>query len=493
METANSTNLLKQISSNRTTRIGLAKQSHQWFFCLYFPEYIKYETAGFQQEIFYLTENQDLPLTAIMGFRGCGKSALVTFSSAIWSILGKPQKKYVVILTKTQQQARQHLANIKQEFESNPLLINDFGPFNTADTEWTAQSLSLPKYNAKIIAASAEQGIRGLRHRQYRPDLLLIDDVEDDQNVRSKEARDKTYDWLVREVLPIGDDYTKMMITGNLLHRDSLMMRIKNDIEQGKRNGIFKSYPIIDSQGKPTWPAKFPTPESIEELKLKIGDEKSWKQEYALQVVYDDTRVIHPDWIHYYDNLPQSNGKFRYQVISVDPALSENTHSDPTGIVSLKVFGNREDLCIYVLPNPINKKMNFPISVATIKNHYHVMRQDGITKVFVEAVAMQGAVAQALEHEGVPAEEVKIKGDKRARLSVLASKIKSGQILFPRHGAEELIDQIIDLGTLGHDDLCDAFTLGCNKIIEDDHKVVIPEVFIVDVGTSYSRMRTLAD
>tara|TARA_Y100000310_G_C20698775_1_gene827760 strand:+ start:5008 stop:5868 length:861 start_codon:yes stop_codon:yes gene_type:complete len=279
---------------------------------------------------------------------------------------------------------------------------------------------------------------------------LLIDDVEDDQSVRSKEGRDKTYDWLVREVLPIGDENTKIMIVGNLLHRDSLIMRIQKDIKQGRRKGIFRSYPIIDDNKKISWPAKFPTTKEIEELKLKIGDEKAWKQEYVLKIVYDESRVIHPDWIHYYDKIHEFEDNFRYNAIGVDPAISESTYADSTGIVTAKVYGNRENLKIYILPNPINKKMNFPKAVETIKDLYKVISQDGITKIFVESVAMQGAIAQILDHEDIPAEEVKIKGDKRARLSILANKIKNGQILFPKHGAKDLIDQMIDLGTYGN-------------------------------------------
>jgi hypothetical protein len=120
------------------------------------------------------------------------------------------------------------LANIKRELETNELLKADIGPFEEISDEWGSNSIVIPKYGARITVASTEQSIRGLRHGEYRPDLVICDDVEDLNSVKTKEGRDKTFNWLVGEVLPIGDQDTKMVLVGNLLHEDSLLMRLSN-------------------------------------------------------------------------------------------------------------------------------------------------------------------------------------------------------------------------------------------------------------------------
>ena len=77
----------------------------------------------------------------------------MTMSYPIWSILGKQQKKFVLILGLTQKQAKQHLLNLKRELESNQLLQRDLGPFEE-DEEWGSYSLVIPKLDARITAAS---------------------------------------------------------------------------------------------------------------------------------------------------------------------------------------------------------------------------------------------------------------------------------------------------------------------------------------------------
>jgi hypothetical protein len=109
--------------------------------------------------------------------------------------------------------------------------------------------LVFKKHGARITVASAEQSIRGIRHNEHRPDLIICDDVEDVQSTKTREGRDKTYHWLRGEVVPAGDRNTRLIIVGNLLHEDSLLMRIKDEIAKGKAKGIFKEYPLIDNHG----------------------------------------------------------------------------------------------------------------------------------------------------------------------------------------------------------------------------------------------------
>jgi glycosyltransferase involved in cell wall biosynthesis len=102
------------------------------------------------------------------------------------------------------------------ELESNDLLKADLGPFQ--EDEWNANSIVIPKYNARITAASAEQSIRGIKHGQYRPNLIIADDCEDSSSVKTQEGRDKTYDWFTKEILPLGNSKTKIIVIINIMH-----------------------------------------------------------------------------------------------------------------------------------------------------------------------------------------------------------------------------------------------------------------------------------
>ena len=116
------------------------------------------------------------------------------------------------------------------ELESNDLIHKDFWPYDYDTNELGVTAINLPKIGARIIAVSREQGVRGLRHGPHRPDLIIADDVEDSRTVKNKESRDRNFAWFTGELLPLGGDSTKYLIVGNLLHEDSLLMRLKAGI-----------------------------------------------------------------------------------------------------------------------------------------------------------------------------------------------------------------------------------------------------------------------
>jgi hypothetical protein len=156
-----------------------------------------------------------------------------------------------LVASQTQPQAQQHLKNIKREFETNELLRKDFGPLEELSDEWATSSFVLPKFDARFSAVSVEQSIRGTRHGAHRPDLVIADDVEDRASVKKSEGRNKTYDWYTSELLPIGDRSTLFVLAGNLLHQDSLMMRMKDYSKNNNQVGfIFKEYPLINEDGQ---------------------------------------------------------------------------------------------------------------------------------------------------------------------------------------------------------------------------------------------------
>lgn len=86
--------------------------------------------------------------------------------------------------------------------------------------------------------------------------------------------------------------------------------------------------------------------------------------------------------------------------------------------------------------------------------------------MFVESVAYQEVLSQMLEMQGITAEAIKPKGEKRTRLALTSTAIKSGIIKFPRKGCEELIEQLVGFGVEKHDDLADAFSLLVNSTMD---------------------------
>jgi predicted phage terminase large subunit-like protein len=359
------------------------------------------------------------------------------------------------------------MMNIRTELEGNDVLKKDLGPFQEESDEWGSFSLVFKKHGARITVASTEQSIRGIRHNEHRPDLIICDDVEDVQSAKTREGRDKTYHWLRGEVIPAGDRNTRLIIVGNLLHEDSLLMRIKDEISKGKAKGIFKEYPLLDKNDLCLWPGKYKDTKDIEEEKLKVASEISWQREYLLRIIPSDDQVIYREWIQYYDDLPGTKHMgYRGTYAGVDLAISAKDSADFTTIVSAHVYSRREKMRIYILPNPIQQKLNFPAQVDLMKNFKATNMPRSSDTLFVESVAYQEALPQMLELHGITAEAIKPKGDKRTRLSLTSTAIKSGIIKFPRQGCEDLIEQLVGFGVEKHDDLADAFSLLINATLD---------------------------
>ncbi|OGM29462.1 hypothetical protein A2630_00505 [Candidatus Woesebacteria bacterium RIFCSPHIGHO2_01_FULL_44_10] len=445
---------------------------------------MEFKTADFQKEIFGLTQNESEKFVVIVAFRGSAKSTIMTLSYPIWAMVGNLNKKFIILISQTQQQSRLILSNIKKEFETNTTLMSDFGPFGQDDDEWRANSLVLSKYNTRITAISSGESIRGLRHLQNRPDLIICDDVEDLNSVKTREGRNKSYEWLTGDVIPAGNPNSKYVIIGNLLHEDSLMMRLKNQIIKNKLSGTYKEYPLIKDD-KIIWPGKFPDEKTVKEQKLKVASESSWSREFLLTIISDEDRIVHPEWIQYYDGPPTGN-EFMYTLTGVDLAISEKDTADYTAMVSASVYDYSEERKIYILPNPINKRLSFPDAIEEAKNLSKALGEGTPTKLLIEEVAYQSAFTQQLEQKEIPAEGVKLKGsDKRARLSLTTHMIRTGKILFPRKGAERLIEQLVGFGIEKHDDLADAFSILILHLISDTH--VDPQIYIADYGPPPNR------
>lgn len=458
--------ILGHLMRDRKARQAVACQNHLLFFHLYLSRYVKYDTADFQRELFKLTEDSSTKHAAIVAFRGSAKTTIMTLSYPLWAILGVQQKKFILMLSQTQSQAQQMLVNLKREIENNDILRNDFGELEKHTDEWGRESLVIKRYGARIMAASTETSIRGVRFGEHRPDLIICDDVEDLQSVKTREGRNKTYDWLMGDVIPAGDTNTRVIVIGNLLHEDSLLMRLKGDMQDQRLGGVYLQYPLLDDDKNPLWPGKFPTKESIEALHKTVPSMPAWQREYMLNIVPDQDQLVFREWIKYYDELPPDN---TYKsVMAVDLAIGLNKNNDFTAILSARIYGYEQNMHIFILPNIINKRMTFPEQRLAIKA---IADSLGHPTIYIEDVAYQRSLIQQLVQDGYKAKGAKVYGqDKFSRLETVTHLLQNGQIHFPRKRANQLIEQLIGFGVEKHDDLADAFSILLQTAIESNKR-----------------------
>lgn len=145
--------------------------------------------------------------------RGHAKSTNFTFKDSLHAIL-YAYKHYILILSDSSEQAEGFLDDIKTELEDNANIIMDFGSLK-GDKAWRT-GVILTKTDIKAEAIGSGKKVRGRRHRNWRPDLIVLDDIENDENVNTPEQRRKLKNWFDKAVSKAGDTYTDIMYIGTI-------------------------------------------------------------------------------------------------------------------------------------------------------------------------------------------------------------------------------------------------------------------------------------
>jgi predicted phage terminase large subunit-like protein len=188
---------------------------------------------------------------------------MVSLIFVVWCLVYE-RKHYIALIMDAFDQAATMLEAVKAELESNPRLRMDF-PLATGQGRLWQQGVIITANNRKLQAFGSGKRMRGLRHGQHRVDLAIGDDLENDENVRSPEQRDKLEDWLKKTVLQFGaaDGSMDVIIIGTILHYDSVLARLLN-------NPLWER---IKFQAIIRWPDNMPLWEQFEGKLLHEGED----------------------------------------------------------------------------------------------------------------------------------------------------------------------------------------------------------------------------
>lgn len=455
--------ILELMVANPRLRRTITRRSFYWFFVFYFARYMDYPVALFQREMMALAEDRSIQNVVIAGFRGSAKSTILSLAFVVWSVLGEHRIRHVLIGSKTEQKAQQLLQHIKDELDPDSLLKKDLGPFKEFKTPWNMSGIVLKKYDARISVVSMEQHIRGVRYKQFRPQLIVLDDIEDIDSVKTQESRDKLFEKLTREIIPAGTLDTRMIFIGNKLHADSAMERLQRAIASGEMAGEFRNYPAL-ANGAPLWAGKHKDKAGVESEKLRGMTELSYRREMLLEIIPDGYQILSRRDFRLF-RFGETYPDYRFTLIGIDPAARTKPENDCTAIVTADIYGYGPGLKIRIRPHPINARLRYE---GTVEKTLHIVQSIGShARVCIEGVGFQDMFLVLLKNRGVNAEAVPVRGkSKEDRLLSAAVHIQTGTVEFADSGNEELIAQALHFGSGDHDDLVDALSLVVLQSIE---------------------------
>lgn len=220
------------------------------------------------------------PQVVLAAPRDHAKSTAFTFGYILAEVLFR-RSSYVVLIGSTEENAAEQLSNIIEELRENEDLREEFG---IAELERDSQADLIVRmddgHRFRVLARGAEQKIRGKMWDGKRPDLIVCDDVEDDEQVENKERRSKFRRWFFRAAKQALSRHGRIRVHGTILHEDSLLARLQKN--KTWKPLFFRAHLGFDDFSEILWPAAW----SEKRLRarrqefIEDGDSAGYSQEF---------------------------------------------------------------------------------------------------------------------------------------------------------------------------------------------------------------------
>lgn len=400
--------------------------------------------AGFVNKVLLPTFDQPVPIpafhidlwnrctsnsrfVALACPRGFAKSTAITLSLTLANLLFR-EKRYVIVVSDTEEQAVEFLSAMKTQIKENQELKNRFPILQfTKDgsTDFIVEMVDGHKF--RVLAKGAGQKVRGRLWNNTRPDLIVIDDLENDEMVESLERRNKLYSWLLRAVIPALSKNGNLIIIGTILHLDSVLMRCINS--NSFNSVIYKAHKSFDDFSELLWPEFWPE-ERLKEMRQQYLDSNApegYSQEYLNNPTdLFDSFFRNVDFIPM-DDKDLSSRKTYY--IGVDFAISDADKADYTAMV---VGGIDENGILHIVESRRGRWDSFEI----VSNIFELQELYKPELFIFERGAIEKAIGPYLEKEEeekgvyIPKTSKTPYKDKRSRARPLQGRMRAGKVRF---------------------------------------------------------------
>lgn len=235
-------------------------------------------TAQFHREAWALYASS-CPAAMVIAPRDHAKSTALTFDYVMAEALFRTAT-YIIVIGSTEEMAQEQLSNISDELQENEDIRAEFGPFTFETLAKTELIVKFPDgHRFRLLARGGEQKIRGRMWNGKRPDLIVCDDLEDDEQVENKDRRNKFRRWFFRAAKQSLGKGGRIRVHGTILHEDSLLNRLRKN--SAWKHLFYKAHNAFDDFSEILWPQRW----SEAELRAKRqefiddGDSAGYAQE----------------------------------------------------------------------------------------------------------------------------------------------------------------------------------------------------------------------
>lgn len=306
--------------------------------------------------------------------------------------------RFLVYLSNTSTIAAAAVKDIA-DFIRTPLCEQIYGPAVFTQAEEAKGNYTF-HWRGKLIvmrALGAGQQIRGMNVNNQRPDLAIVDDLENAQEgEKSKLGYTKLKEWFYGTFMPAMDKRrNKIIQIGNLVSTKSIL-------RDHLKSSLWKSVclGVLTSDGEPLWPQQW----DLASLRLNLinymqeGQLHIWLAEMMNMPVTEANSLLANGKLKLADVVNPYDDDVLMRCITVDPAISENLrHADSAAIT---VHGYHRDGYWFAMERDSMKGAN-PYQLYNSIMRLAIKWRVGV--IGIESVAYQKSLIHIAEHENARA------------------------------------------------------------------------------------------
>lgn len=302
----------------------LESKPEEWF-KYYFSNFYSAEPAKFHLRSTKRILNNPEWFEVRPWSRECSKSGRTMMEVIYLSLTGKKHQWFLA--SNSFDNAVRLLKPYKAIFENNQRIINDYGK-QQGHGDWTAGEF-ITRKGVAFRAIGAGQSPRGAKNDEYRPDGIIVDDFDTDEDCRNPDTVMLNYDWLERALIPTRSISVPLLVifNGNIIAEDCCIVRAM---------AVADHYEIVnirDDNGKSTWPDK--NTEEYIDTALRFLSYKAIQGEYYNNPITEG-KVFKE--IYYKRMLPFKS--YRFLVSYCDPSYKSGRKSDFKAVVLMGKYGH---------------------------------------------------------------------------------------------------------------------------------------------------------
>ncbi len=273
--------------------------------------------------------------------RGGGKSATVEGGTAYAGVTGR--RRFALYVSGTQAKADVHVQSIAGLLERCGVArsLNRYGN----SKGWTQQRLRAAN-GFNVISFGLDAGARGIKLDDYRPDLIILDDIDDRHDTLA--TTQKKIETITQSVLPSGAaDYAALFVQ-NTIHKDSVMAQLIDgraaflldrdplvaepairDLAYEQRRDEDGGLHYVITGGAPTWAAQ--------SLAVCQGQINDWGLTAFLREAQHEVDEVTGSIFSHLDFVAITIGRdampaMQRTTVWCDPAVSSTDQSDHNGV-----------------------------------------------------------------------------------------------------------------------------------------------------------------